>query len=148
MDLCEDVGFVMAVALVLSVRVRGLIWFAPVCSSWGFINRSASMRSPLSIMGDTTLPHVRLGNLMASRVALLIWLARARGCTWVVEQPMSSSWCAPHPQGLSPPDADLHHRVHPQVWQGGGKLVPQRAMGCCSPWRLHWTWNAHGSCSE
>ncbi len=48
------------------------------------------MRNAVGIRGDVTLPHVRQGNLMATRTCLLLYLARARGCSWVVEQPRSS----------------------------------------------------------
>ncbi len=104
MDMNSSVGFALALLLVLAVRPGGLIWMAPVCSSWVFINRSTSMRSALNPCGDRSLPHVADGNLQAPRVALLAWLAAARGCSWVLEQPRSSIlWHHPRFQLL------LHH---------------------------------------
>ncbi len=90
MDLESSQGFSLALAILLSVKPGGLVWLAPVCSSWVFINRSTSMRSPLLPTGNTALPHVQRGNLQAARCAALIWLAEFLGLAWVVEQPKTS----------------------------------------------------------
>ncbi len=90
LDICSAQGFAIAVALVLACHQEALVWFAPVCSSWVFINRGTSMRSCICSTGNTELLHVKEGNLMASRVCLLVRLAEARGLSWVIEQPLSS----------------------------------------------------------
>ena len=90
-DLLTDDGFAIALMCVLClVPGSGLLWMAPVCSSWVYLNRATSQRSPLGIYGNTKLGYVRDANLMVSRCALLIWIARTRGLHWVLEQPSSS----------------------------------------------------------
>ncbi len=90
MDIESEQGFVLAVAFLLACKPGSLIWLAPVCSSWVFINRATSLRNPLLPAGNTHLPHVKSGNLQAARVAVLIYLAHFLGLTWIVEQPRSS----------------------------------------------------------
>jgi len=89
MDLCTDFGFALALWFVMCLQPGGLLWLAPVCTSWTFVNRWTSGRNPILIEGDATLEYVRLANLMVSRCALLIWVAEAKMCSWVVEQPQT-----------------------------------------------------------
>ena len=55
-------------------------------------NRGTSQRSIYNPLGDCSLPHVRLGNLLANRSILLLILASAFGVRWLLEQPSSSMW--------------------------------------------------------
>lgn len=48
-------------------------------------------------LGNLGYDFVRIGNLLASRMALLIMVASARGCRWLVEQP-SGSILESHPR--------------------------------------------------
>lgn len=98
MDILTDDGFVQIIAIMLQLQQPGpegllqpgLLWLAPVCSSWIFINRATSGRSQLLPLGDEAKPYVREANLMVSRTALLVWLAHGMGLDWVIEQPQSS----------------------------------------------------------
>ena len=54
------------------------------------MNRSTSKRSKCDPTGDTSLPSVRAGNLLLSRVVLLAMLALWQGGTYIIENPMSS----------------------------------------------------------
>ena len=82
----------MALALVLVLRTcpGGLLFLAPVCSSWVFMCLGTSRRNRYDSLGNTDLRFVRDANKMVSRCAILILLATALGIYWILEQPLSS----------------------------------------------------------
>lgn len=81
----------MALVLVLRIRPGGLLWLAPVCSSWVFLCLGTSKRHKFfNMLGDTDLEFVRKANIMVSRCAILIRLCFALGVHWMLEQPLSS----------------------------------------------------------
>lgn len=53
-------------------------------------SRATSGRSILFPLGDTDRRFVEQGNLLASRLILLLWVCASRGLLWVVEQPEGS----------------------------------------------------------
>lgn len=57
----------------------------PICRSRGSTRRSKS--SPL---GDQAAPSVKIGNLMATRCAIILLIAAARSLFWILEQPQNS----------------------------------------------------------
>ena len=63
---------------------------APVCSSWGPINRGTSGRSLGNPAGRTSLKYVKESNTMAARCVLLMWLWAGVGTCFIVEQPANS----------------------------------------------------------
>ena len=64
-DITTPAGFKHAVNLVLQLVVGGLLWMAPVCSSFTFMNSSNCMRGPSNnYYGDTNCPSMIEGNLM------------------------------------------------------------------------------------
>lgn len=75
---------------ILKMSPPALLWLAPVCSSWIFLSRASTKRSPACPEGDASLTVVRHGNIMLSRVVLLVRLAQGLGHRWCVEQPTSS----------------------------------------------------------
>ena len=52
--------------------------------------RGTTKRSAACPMGDSEIPCVSTGNVMVARCCLLIMLAAARGCFWLLEQPRGS----------------------------------------------------------
>ena len=88
-DFTSKSGFVHAIRLVLNTCPGGLIWLGVVCSSWVFMSRSSTGRRDTCILGSP-FPGVLAGNIMASRAALIIYLAEALGHVVIVEQPSSS----------------------------------------------------------
>ena len=74
----------------LRVRPGGLIFMAAQCSSWIWMSRSSSKRSPENVLGDVSRPFVQEGNALNNRCALLCLLSRQCGSHWVIEQPSSS----------------------------------------------------------
>jgi len=78
-DLCTEAGFLNALTLVATLRVGGLLWLAPVCASWIWLNlHRTQRRSANQYWGDSTYHAVRLGNHLAT---VTIFLMRfAFGC--------------------------------------------------------------------
>lgn len=75
--------------------------YMQVCSSWTAVNRGTSRRSAATPLGDTAVASVALGNLLAVRSAILIWVLEAAGAVWIVEQPLSSLlWHHPRMEGV------------------------------------------------
>ena len=92
-DILLEDGFRNAVALVLRVRPGGLVWMAPVCSSWIFLNLKNTQRTKPSgpkFSGNTKYVPVRDGNLMAQIAAFLFLVAVSRGVHAVIENPAGS----------------------------------------------------------
>jgi hypothetical protein len=87
-NIISQEGFENAVALVM--RCSGLLWMAPVCSSWIFCNMSNTKRSKNNVQGDVSYGPVRDGNLMADVAGFLMCLAWRRGLSAVIENPASS----------------------------------------------------------
>ena len=93
---CEH-GFLHAVSLVMRLRVGGLLWIAPVCSSWVWLNVSMTKRSADNCYkGDTKYKPVQEGNHIAILCAFLLELAFARKLQAVLENPpVSYIWKFP-----------------------------------------------------
>jgi hypothetical protein len=90
MDWNTPKGFATAVAYALRLKKGGLCWCAPVCSSWVFMSQGSTMRSRARPMGDPNAQSVQAGNLMVSRLALLLYVLSWKQVWWVIEQPNSS----------------------------------------------------------
>jgi hypothetical protein len=75
---------------VLRLRKGGLLWMAPVCSSFVFANSANTKRTSENVIGDETYEPVLLGNLMARAAAFLMAVAAARGVEAAIENPASS----------------------------------------------------------
>ena len=92
-DILLEAGFRRALSLVLRLRSGGLLWMAPVCSSWIFLNLSRTMRTKIGgpkFRGNLKYLPVRHGNLMAEMAAFLFLVATARGVHAVIENPACS----------------------------------------------------------
>lgn len=90
MDMNSATGYALAVALMTSVRPGGAALFAPVCSSWVFMNRGTSMRTFAAPLGAPGSAGVQEANLMVSRVVLLLAIAWVKGLFVIWEQPQNS----------------------------------------------------------
>ena len=89
-DLTLQEGFMSAVRLTCRLRRGGLLWLAPVCSSFVFMNRSRTRRTRANPAGNREYAPVRTGNTLAEVAAFLWALATLRGATAVLENPTSS----------------------------------------------------------
>ena len=93
---CEDIlspaGFMNAVKLVIRLKQRGLLWLAPMCSSFCWLSLSVmKRRRNNNYMGDELVPAVVEGTLAAKASAFLMTLAYVRGVDSVLENPVDSS---------------------------------------------------------
>ena len=89
-NILTDIGFELVLKLVSRVRRVGIVLLAPVCSSFCWVNRHTSQRSVLFPLGCEHVHSVRDGNIMVSRVILILMLIMARGAVFVLEQPLLS----------------------------------------------------------
>lgn len=149
MALSEDIitrsGFMRAVHLVWRLRVGGLLWLAPLCSSWVFYNVSRTKRCKANgYMGDAAYAPVRDGNLMAEACIFLIKLAVSRGVQFAIENPRGSYiWLSHFLTGLQKdvttccinrcafdpePQGKRIQKIY-QVW-GSGAWVQQLKTAC------------------
>ena len=91
-DILSQVGFLRAVHLVTRLVEGGLLWLAPVCASFVFMNASrCKRRESNGFRGDVGYQPVADGNLGADIAAFLFYLAFARGAQVVLENPSCSS---------------------------------------------------------
>ncbi len=90
-DLTKHTGFVNAIRLVMRLAMYGLLWLAPVCSSFVFCNAVNCVRTATNPAGDITYGPVRDGNLIADACAFLSALAHCRSAFFCLENP-ANSW--------------------------------------------------------
>jgi hypothetical protein len=65
-DICTTDGLHRAVHILMRIKEGGLLWAAPVCRSWGFMNSCKCKRTQDDdFRGDLSYAPVREGNCMA-----------------------------------------------------------------------------------
>lgn len=90
-DILTEEGFHNALGITMRLKVGGLLWMAPVCSSFLFLNLANTKRKRISgYTGDSKYPAVAEGNMMAKIAAFLFTVAWARLVEAVIENPASS----------------------------------------------------------
>jgi hypothetical protein len=89
-DMLVDSGFLLLLRYAMRVRRCGIALLAPVCSSWCWMNRHTSGRDRVNALGNPRVTSVAKGNLMVTRVILILELLICRGCVFIVEQPLGS----------------------------------------------------------
>ncbi|CAE7373324.1 unnamed protein product [Symbiodinium natans] len=90
MNMLSDEGYVHALYQVMNLAPGTFLTLAPVCSSWVFMSRGTTKRTKGRPLGDQEAPSVDAGNRMASRVAILLFIACAKRVHIVMEQPRGS----------------------------------------------------------
>ena len=91
-DITTQQGFRTAVSLVMRLVPTGLLWLAPVCASWGYMNRSrCKRRKSNGYEGDLSYAPVVEGNAMVKITVFLILLAACRGIRAAMENPVNSA---------------------------------------------------------
>ena len=89
-DILSQHGFENAVSLVMRLLVNGLLFMAPVCSSWIFANSSNTHRKAANVNGNLNYKPVADGNRMADVAAFLVELGWRRRLAVCIENPASS----------------------------------------------------------
>ena len=92
-DITTPQGFRAAIALVMRLVCHGLLWLAPPCSSWTFLNSSRCRRSAENgYRGDCTYGPVATGNCTAEASVFLCLLAVSRQAKVGLENPIGSEF--------------------------------------------------------
>ncbi|CAK8991732.1 unnamed protein product [Durusdinium trenchii] len=88
MDLTTDIGFANCLYHAANLREGGACMAAPVCGSFVFMSRGSTQRSIANPMGQGE--SCRIGNLLVSRLCVVLLICAAK-CVWFcVEQPGTS----------------------------------------------------------
>lgn len=90
-DLLGDVGFLFGIRQVLRVVEGGLAYFGLPCNSFSFLSSSQHCRSPTAPYGRPVFSFVHQGNILCSRMCLLVSLCAARGVRYMIENPDRST---------------------------------------------------------
>ena len=80
----------MVYALRMEDHFQSLAHWGTVCSSWIWLSRSSTGRAIWQPLGDCWSDSARAGNIMVSRMTLILYLLVAKQVMWIVEQPSSS----------------------------------------------------------
>jgi fatty acid desaturase len=64
---CGRVGFLHLLAALLMMQLGGLLWMAPVCTTWVWLSRATYGRHFTDAEGWTRIPKVQAANCMLSR---------------------------------------------------------------------------------
>ncbi len=90
-NICTADGFKLALTLTMRIKKGGLLWAAPDCRSWGWMNSSNCKRlEENKWVGNLSYGPVKEGNVMATRTAFLVRLASHRGVRAAIENPAHS----------------------------------------------------------
>ena len=91
-DICTDIGFIFTFGLILRLRPgsSSIAFLAPVCSSWVWISRYRTGRSPGVPLGFRFDPEIENFNVMVSRCILILFYLCIMDIPWVLEQPGTS----------------------------------------------------------
>ena len=76
-----------ALVALLCLHPKSLIILAPVCSGFSFMCSGQAKRFWFNPLGDESHTFVKSGNVMSSRMTLLIWIIVALGHVFLLEQP-------------------------------------------------------------
>ena len=129
-DFTSDVGFMKSIELVLRLTLDGLLYGGLPCASFGFLSSPTHERSAMEPWGNLKFPFVCVGNVCATRFAVLVCLAVVRGCSWMLEQPGKTALLF-----LPPIKLLLQPALRPRMvrwWMGmmgGWSLKPQLGLG-------------------
>lgn len=89
-DMLGPLGFLVALRYALALRRLGMMWLAPVCSTWTWCNRHTSGRSLANPLGFDSRICVQEGNTMVFRSFLLAVVAVVLQASVHLEQPSGS----------------------------------------------------------
>ena len=89
-NILTPAGFLHAVHQTMRLAPIANSVLAPVCKSWTRINMFSSGRTKWNPSGNLDRPRVVNANLMASRVAVLLWIQSSCGVLSILENPVNS----------------------------------------------------------
>ena len=89
-DIVSKDGFFLALELMLSMAVSGLVLLGPPCSLWVHMSRAYHQRTQGHPEGDTRKLPVRMANAIVRNCCFLLALGHWRHVYFILEQPGSS----------------------------------------------------------
>jgi len=89
-DFLSPQGFLAAMLSVLRCHRGAVCWSAPPCSTWVWLSRHSTGRSPDNIYGNLNSHYVCSQNALVTRLSLLLQLCNLRGVFYIIEQPHST----------------------------------------------------------
>ena len=90
-NLLTDGGFLYAVRQVLRIKEGGLAFWALPCNSYSFMSFANHNRTASQPFGDLKHAFVHVGNILGTRMVLLLMLAACRSVHYFVENPENSA---------------------------------------------------------
>lgn len=136
-DLATKEGFKEAESKVMRLAKGGLLWMAPPCKSFVFLNSSNCRRNPYNkYHGDTSYPPVKEGNLFANEAKYLGQLALKRDVQVVIENPPQSTLWNYFPESFMKifSSSAVCHRCALEDAPDGKRLWKQYKFYCSDPW--------------
>ena len=112
-NILTKTGFLKALELTLRLATSGMLWMAPVCSSWIFLNLKNTMRQK-DIWGNRSCQIVREGNAMATTASFLFLVSWARGAFAAMESPVSSFFFKCSPVALAGRLVNCYYQTTPR----------------------------------
>jgi hypothetical protein len=88
-NLLTPKGFCTVLVAILRIRVGGVCWAAPPCSTWVWMSRSSTGRDR-DVRGTVGNAYIRGQNALVERLVLLCHICVARCVYFIIEQPLSS----------------------------------------------------------
>ena len=132
-DFTSAEGFAFALTVIERLRPGGFSMKAPVCSNWIWLVRSSSGRSSAFPLGYTWDGTVAWSNMMVSRVVILLLLLTAKGCAWMLEQPLSSVLFL-HPRFQQFLSTHPVYRMTLDMYDFGGETTKPTVLYCSHDW--------------
>ena len=90
-DLGSDIGFIYAIRQLLRLKEGSLAYFALPCNSFGFMSCATHQRTVWQPFGNLLYMFVCVGNILGTRMVLLMMLAACRGVHYFIENPENSA---------------------------------------------------------
>ena len=125
--------FTTAEGLVDRLTDGGISFLAPVCSNWIWLVRSCSGRCSAFPLGFEWVADVAWSNMMVSRVVIILAILSAKGCAWVVEQPLSSVLYL-HPRFQEFLRSHCTYRLSLDMYQYGADTAKPTVLYCSHSW--------------
>ena len=128
-DVLAPTGLLLLLQTAFELKPGGVLWAAPPCSSWVFMNLGSTGRHVL-VEGNFALRRIVGQSALVERLVLVLELLTLRGVYWILEQPASSyMWQYPAMQAC----LQRHGIVVPQTLEmgayGGGSQKPTHLVG-------------------
>jgi hypothetical protein len=89
-DFLSPQGYLACMLSVLRCHRGAVCWSAPPCSTWVWLSRHSTGRSPQNIYGNLRSHYIRSQNALVTRLSLLLQLCNLRGVFYIIEQPHST----------------------------------------------------------